>query len=350
MTRLGRDYPNRIPFCQAKSKLLQSQPMIQEAPGVSLTVIAPVYNEASNIRPLYDEITAALEGVEEDYEIILVDDGSTDGGFEIMEALHRLDSRLVVVRFRRNFGQSAAFAAGFNYARGETIVTLDADLQNDPADIPLLLGKLAEGYDVVAGWRKNRKDSIVRRIPSVLANRLIARATGVHLHDTGCSLRAYRREVIESIHLYGEMHRFIPALASWVGITLAEVPVNHRPRTQGVAKYGRFGLDRSFRVILDLVTVYFLLGFFGRPMHLFGGVGLVSGTLGVIIGLYLSALKVFAGQDIGERPLLLLAVLLAIIGVQFLAMGLLGEILIRIYYEGQDKPIYHVRTVLSRGR
>lgn len=324
--------------------------MIQEAPGVSLTVIAPVYNEASNIRPLYDEITAALEGVEEDYEIILVDDGSTDGGFEIMEALHRLDSRLVVVRFRRNFGQSAAFAAGFNYARGETIVTLDADLQNDPADIPLLLGKLAEGYDVVAGWRKNRKDSIVRRIPSVLANRLIARTTGVHLHDTGCSLRAYRREVIESIHLYGEMHRFIPALASWVGITLAEVPVNHRPRTQGVAKYGRFGLDRSFRVILDLVTVYFLLGFFGRPMHLFGGVGLVSGTLGVIIGLYLSALKVFAGQDIGERPLLLLAVLLAIIGVQFLAMGLLGEILIRIYYEGQDKPIYHVRTVLSRGR
>jgi glycosyltransferase involved in cell wall biosynthesis len=324
--------------------------MIQEAPGVSLSVIAPVYNEASNIRPLYDEITAALEGVAEDYEIILVDDGSTDGGFEIMEALHRVDSRLVAVRFRRNFGQSAAFAAGFNYARGEIIVTLDADLQNDPADIPMLLSKLAEGYDVVAGWRKNRKDSIVRRIPSVLANRLIARTTGVHLHDTGCSLRAYRREVIESIHLYGEMHRFIPALASWVGITLAEVPVNHRPRTQGVAKYGRFGLDRSFRVILDLVTVYFLLGFFGRPMHLFGGVGLVSGTLGLIIGLYLSALKVFAGQDIGDRPLLLLAVLLAIIGVQFLAMGLLGEILIRIYYESQDKPTYHVRTVLSRGR
>jgi len=213
-------------------------------------------------------------------------------------------------------------AAGFNYAQGETIVTLDADLQNDPADIPLLLSKLAEGYDVVAGWRKNRKDNIVRRIPSVLANWLIARTTGVHLHDTGCSLRAYR----------------------------AEVPVNHRPRTQGVAKYGRFGLDRSFRVILDLVTVYFLLGFFGRPMHLFGGVGLISGTLGVIIGLYLSAVKVFTGQDIGDRPLLLLAVLLAIIGVQFLAMGLLGEILVRTYYESQDKPTYHVRTVLSRDR
>ncbi len=324
--------------------------MIQEAPEVSLSIVAPVYNEASNIRPLYDEITRALEGVAEDYEIILVDDGSTDGGFEIMEALHRVDPRLVVVRFRRNFGQSAAFAAGFNYARGETIVTLDADLQNDPADIPLLLSKLAEGYDVVAGWRKNRKDNIVRRIPSVLANWLIARTTGVHLHDTGCSLRAYRREVIENIHLYGEMHRFVPALASWVGITLAEVPVNHRPRTQGVAKYGRFGLDRSFRVILDLVTVYFLLGFFGRPMHLFGGVGLVSGALGVIIGLYLSGLKVFAGQNIGDRPLLLLAVLLAIIGVQFLAMGLLGEILVRTYYESQDKPTYHVRTVLSRGR
>ncbi|NOR82300.1 MAG: glycosyltransferase [Ardenticatenales bacterium] len=324
--------------------------MIQEAPEVSLSIVAPVYNEASNIRPLYDEITRALEGVAEDYEIILVDDGSTDGGFEIMEALHRVDPRLVVVRFRRNFGQSAAFAAGFNYARGETIVTLDADLQNDPADIPLLLSKLAEGYDVVAGWRKNRKDNIVRRIPSVFANWLIARTTGVHLHDTGCSLRAYRREVIENIRLYGEMHRFVPALASWVGITLAEVPVNHRPRTQGVAKYGRFGLDRSFRVILDLVTVYFLLGFFGRPMHLFGGVGLISGTLGVIIGLYLSAVKVFTGQDIGDRPLLLLAVLLAIIGVQFLAMGLLGEILVRTYYESQDKPTYHVRTVLSRDR
>ncbi len=256
----------------------------------------------------------------------------------------------MVIQFRRNFGQSAAFAAGFDHARGEVVVTLDADLQNDPADIPTLLDKLDEGYDVVAGWRQNRKDNIIRKIPSAIANRLIARTTGVKLHDTGCSLRAYRREVVENIHLYGEMHRFIPALASWVGIRLTEVPVNHRPRKRGEAKYGKYGLDRAFRVILDLLTVYFMLGFFGRPMHLFGGVGLVSSALGVLIGLYLSSLKLIHGYSyqIGERPLLLLAILLIVIGVQFLAMGLLGELVIRTYYESQDKPIYYVRTFLSR--
>jgi glycosyltransferase involved in cell wall biosynthesis len=312
----------------------------------SLSVVAPVYNEAPNIKPLYEQITAALDGVVDDYEIVLVDDGSSDGSFEQMAALCASDPRLKVIQFRRNFGQSAAFAAGFDYARGDVIVTLDADLQNDPADIPLLLAKLDEGYDVVAGWRQNRKDNLVRKIPSFLANRLIARTTAVMLHDTGCSLRAYRRPVIENVKLYGEMHRFIPALASLVGIRLAELPVNHRPRTQGEAKYGKFGLGRAFRVILDLLTVYFMLGFFGRPMHLFGGVGLASGALGLGIGLYLSALKLFAGRDIGDRPLLLLAVLLIMIGVQFLAMGLLGEIVVRTYYESQGKPPYYVRTVL----
>jgi glycosyltransferase involved in cell wall biosynthesis len=265
-----------------------------------------------------------------------------------MEDLHAADPRVVVVRFRRNFGQSAAFAAGFDHAQGEVVITLDADLQNDPADIPMLLDKLAEGYDVVAGWRQNRRDNIIRRIPSALANQLIARTTGVKLHDTGCSLRAYRREVVKKINLYGEMHRFIPALASWVGITLTEVPVNHRPRLQGQAKYGKFGLGRSVRVILDLMTVYFMLGFFGRPMHLFGGFGLLSGGLGILFGLYLTGLKLFLGQDIGDRPLLLLSILLLMIGVQFLVMGLLGEIISRTYYESQGKPTYHVRTVLSR--
>jgi glycosyltransferase involved in cell wall biosynthesis len=313
----------------------------------SLSVVAPVYNEAPNVQPLYDQITAALDGVIDDYEIVLVDDGSSDGSFELMEALCYTDPRLKVVQLRRNFGQSAAFAAGFDYARGDVIVTLDADLQNDPADIPRLLAKLDEGYDVVAGWRRNRKDNLVRKIPSYLANRLIARTTGVMLHDTGCSLRAYRRPVVENIKLYGEMHRFIPALASLVGIRLAELPVNHRPRTQGEAKYGKFGLGRAFRVILDLLTVYFMLGFFGRPMHLFGGVGLLSGALGVGLGLYLSALKLFAGREIGDRPLLLLAVLLVVIGVQFLAMGLLGELVVRTYFESQGKPPYYVRTVLS---
>lgn len=323
---------------------------VTDGKKIMLSVVAPVYNEAPNIRPLYQEITAALEGVDQAYEIVLVDDGSTDGGFEIMRELYEADPRVVVVRFRRNFGQSAAFAAGFDHAQGEIIVTLDADLQNDPADIPRLLEKLAEGYDVVAGWRQNRRDNVIRRIPSVIANWLIARTTGVKLHDTGCSLRAYRREVVDNINLYGQMHRFIPALASWVGITLAEMPVNHRPRTRGKAKYGKFGLDRTFRVILDLVTVYFMLGFIGRPMHLFGTIGLISGGLGALIGLYLSSLKLLYGYryQIGERPLLLLAILLIMIGVQFLAMGLLGELVVRTYYESQSKPVYFVRTVLSR--
>lgn len=330
--------------------MLQFQVMATESKNVALSIVAPVYNEAPNIRPLYQEITAALEGTIDNYEIVLVDDGSTDGGHEIMKELYESDSRVVVIRFRRNFGQSAAFAAGFDHAQGEIIVTLDADLQNDPADIPMLLDKLAQGYDVVAGWRQNRQDNIIRKIPSMLANRLIARTTGVKLHDTGCSLRAYRRDVIENINLYGEMHRFIPALASWIGITLAEVPVNHRPRTQGKGKYGRFGLDRAFRVILDLVTIYFMLGFMGRPMHLFGGVGLISGMIGTLIGLYFSSLKIIYGYryPIGDRPLLLLAVLLIVIGVQFLAMGLLGELVVRTYYESQNKPIYTIRTVLGK--
>lgn len=320
--------------------------MDRDQTHLALSVLAPVYNEAPNIRPLYEQITAALDGVVDDYEILLVDDGSTDDSFKLMHALHEKDPRVVVIQFRRNFGQSAAFAAGFDYARGDVIVTLDADLQNDPADIPMLMEHLAEGYDVVTGWRKNRKDNIIRKIPSLLANRLIAHTTGIKLHDTGCSLRAYRQEVVKNIHLYGEMHRFIPALASWYGIRLLEVPVNHRPRLEGEAKYGKFGLDRAFRVILDLITVYFMLGYFGRPMHLFGSVGLVSGGLGALIGLYLSVLKFVFGYSIGERPLLLLAVLLVIIGVQFMAMGLLGELIVRTYYESQGKPIYHVRNVL----
>jgi len=346
----GPDYASAQLLCQAWLKVLQFVAMEQELNGIQLSVIAPVYNEAPNLDPLYRQITAALDGVVDRYEILLVDDGSTDGGYEVMQALHQADPRVVVVQFRRNFGQSAAFAAGFDYAQGDFIVTLDADLQNDPADIPILLDKLAEGYDVVAGWRRDRKDHLIRRIPSFLANRLITRATGVQLHDTGCSLRAFRRDVVKSLRLYGEMHRFIPALASWIGIRLCEIPVNHRPRTHGQAKYGKFGLDRTFRVILDLMTIYFMLGYFGRPMHLFGGFGLVSGSVGVLIGLYLSGLKVVYGYryQIGDRPLLMLSVLLVMIGVQFLAMGLLGELIVRTYYESQGKPTYHIRTVLSR--
>jgi glycosyltransferase involved in cell wall biosynthesis len=322
--------------------------MIIDNEHVELSIIAPVYNEELNLQPLYEQISTALEGVVVKYEIVLIDDGSSDKSFEIMEQLHRQDPRVVAIKFRRNFGQSAAFAAGFDYARGDVIVTLDADLQNDPADIPMLLEKLEEGYDVVAGWRIKRKDNIIRKIPSMIANRLITRTTGVYLHDTGCSLRAYRRDVVKNIHLYGEMHRFIPALASWYGIKLVEIPVNHRPRTLGEAKYGKFGLDRAFRVILDLITIYFMLGYFGRPMHLFGSFGLASGAVGVVIGLYLSSLKIVYGYryQIGDRPLLMLAILLVMIGVQFLAMGLLGELIVRTYYESQSKPIYSIRTIL----
>ncbi len=320
-----------------------------------LSLIIPVYNEVENLEALVEEIAAALDDQPITYEVLFIDDGSTDGSFELIRELDGRYPQVGAVRFRRNFGQTAAFSAGFNHARGRIIVTMDADRQNDPADVPSLVHKLEEGYDVVNGWRQNRQDDfLLRKVPSFFANRLIARTTGVKLHDRGCSLRAFRCEVAQELRLYGEMHRFIPELASSAGFVMAEVPVNHRPRVAGSSKYG---ISRTFRVILDLMTILFLRRYNARPMHLFGGVGIVSAVLGGLIGSFLAAAKIAAGIEggmegfrayrIGDRPLLMLSVLLIILGVQFLVMGLLAELVVRTYHESQNKPVYHVKEVLT---
>jgi len=312
---------------------------------MDLSVIIPVFNEAQNLRPLYEQLKAALDGHDADYEIIAIDDGSRDDSFAILKELHQQDRKLKVIRFRRNYGQTAAFAAGFDLAQGDVVITMDADLQNDPADIPLLLDKMAEGYDVVSGWRVERKDPfLTRRLPSMIANWLISTVTGVHLHDYGCSLKAYRKEVVKGVQLYGELHRFIPALSSWMGVEVAEIPVQHHARRFGSSKYG---ISRTIRVILDLITVRFLLSYSTRPIQIFGGLGLLSFGVGALLGVYLSFVKLALGQDIGSRPLLLLAVLLMLVGVQLVSMGLLGELVVRTYYEAQGKPIYTVREVLA---
>ncbi|HEX6384427.1 MAG TPA: glycosyltransferase family 2 protein [Anaerolineae bacterium] len=320
-----------------------------------LSIIVPVFNEAENLRPLMAEISVALANEALDYEVIFIDDGSTDGSFDLLRRLHREDNRVVAIRFRRNHGQTAAFAAGFKEAQGHYILTIDADRQNDPADIPRLIAKLEEGYDVVNGWRQNRQDAfLMRRLPSLLANRLITILSDVPLHDRGCSLRVFRAEVTRDLKLYGELHRFIPEMVSFAGFTMAEVPVSHRPRVAGQSKYG---ISRTFRVILDLFTVLFLRKYSDRPMHLFGTWGILFGGAGLTLGLYLTWLKVSAGIQGGwkgfhntrlsDRPLLLLAVLLVILGVQFLVMGLLAELIVRTYYEAQNKTVYYTQEVIG---
>lgn len=318
-----------------------------------LSIVVPVYNEVENLRALADEITAALADESLDYEVVFIDDGSRDGSFELMKTLHEENPRLTYIRFRRNHGQTAGFAAGFKYARGRYILTMDADRQNNPADIPKMIAKLEEGHDVVNGWRENRQDALLmRKVPSRIANKLIAKLTDVKLRDRGCSLRIFRAEVVPELHFYGEMHRFIPEMISFAGFTMAEVPVDHRPRVAGTSKYG---ISRTFRVIIDLMTILFLQRFFDRPMRLFGSLGLMFGIPGGLLGLYLGGWKILAGITGGwsgfhsvrlsERPLLLLAILLVILGVQFLVMGLIAELTVRTYYETQNKPIYTIREV-----
>jgi glycosyltransferase involved in cell wall biosynthesis len=310
------------------------------APRIS--VVIPVFNEAENLADLHRELTASLASLGEPYEIILVDDGSTDGSLERLLAIEASDPRMRVLRLRRNFGQTAAFSAGFDHARGEIVVTSDGDLQNDPADIPRLVAKLDEGYDMVCGWRQERRDPVSKKAPSWFANRIISAATGVHLHDYGCSLKAMRSDVVKGLRLYGEMHRFIPAVASWMGVTLAEVPVNHRPRTRGRSKYG---LGRTVPVLIDLFTVKFLLAYGTRPAHLFGRLGLSFGGLGFLILAYLSYIRLFADTAIAGRPLLFLGGLLFLFGVILVSVGLLAEMLVRIYHESQGKPIYVVKEL-----
>lgn len=314
-------------------------------PPLDLSVVIPLYNEEESIPELYRALTETLDALPHAYEIIIVDDGSSDGSVALVTELTGRDERVRLIRLRRNFGQTAAFAAGFDHARGDVVITMDADLQNDPADIPKLMAKVDEGYDIVSGWRKDRQDRFLdRRLPSMLANRLISNVTDVRLHDYGCSLKAYRREVLREVHLYGELHRFIPALAAQVGGTVTEVPVNHRARQFGRSKYG---IGRTVRVLLDLITVWFLGAYSTRPLQVFGGVGLTFTGAGLLLGLYLTALKIFQGQDIGGRPLLLLVALLIMVGVQLITMGLIAEMITRTYHESQDKPIYVVREVLN---
>jgi glycosyltransferase involved in cell wall biosynthesis len=307
-----------------------------------VSVVVPVYNEADNVVDLHRELSRSLEHVGRPYEVLLVDDGSGDGTPERLVEIEARDPHVRVLRLRRNFGQTAAFSAGFDHARGEVVVTSDGDLQNDPADIPALLEKLETGYDIVCGWRRRRQDPLSKRVPSWFANRLISWATGVHLHDYGCSLKAIRAEVVKHLRLYGEMHRFIPAVASWMGVRLAEVEVNHRPRRRGRSKYG---LGRMFRVLLDLFTVKFLLAYGTRPAHLFGMFGLAFGGLGFGILAYLGYIRLFADTAIWGRPVLLLGMLLFMTGVILVCVGLLAELLVRIYHESQGKPIYMVKEV-----
>ena len=318
--------------------------MTQENNQMDLSVVVPLLNEQENLRPLFDQITGALEGRYE-YEIIFVDDGSTDQSFDILKEFHESNPRVRVLRFRRNFGQTAAMSAGFTHARGQVIIPLDADLQNDPADIPMLLGKLEEGYDVVSGWRKERHDNAVTRLlPSKIANWLISKITGVQLHDYGCTLKAYRREVLAETKLYGEMHRFIPALASWSGARIAECVVNHRPRTAGVAKYG---LGRTWKVILDLITVKFLGSFSTKPIHIFGALGGLTGLFAFLIGVLVIVQKLKAGTDMSGNPLFVLTAVLMLATIQFIMMGLLAELLVRTYHESQNRPTYVVKEVLE---
>jgi glycosyltransferase involved in cell wall biosynthesis len=308
-----------------------------------LSIVIPVRNESPNIKRLYDDLTATLMSGNRSYELIVIDDGSTDDTFAQLAALQARDPHLRVIRFRRNFGQTAAFAAGFAFARGRLVVTADGDNQNDPADIARMADEIDQGYDIVCGWRKDRKDTLItRRVPSMIANKLISWATGVELHDYGCSLKVFRAEVVKPLRLYGEMHRFLPAIASEFGVRLKEVVVNHRPRTAGTSKYG---LSRTVRVVLDLLTVKFLLSYSTRPLQIFGLIGLVAGSLGGLIVGWLAYVRLIERQGIADRPLLLLGVLLVFIGVQLVTFGLLAELMARTYYESQNKPVYAIREI-----
>jgi glycosyltransferase involved in cell wall biosynthesis len=315
-----------------------------EAPtGPGLSIVIPIYNEEESLPDLIRQLLDALRPGGERFELILVNDGSTDGTAAVLERQVRAVPELVAVLLRKNYGQTAAMAAGFDVARGDIIVTLDGDLQNDPADIPLLVAKLREGYDLVSGWRHQRRDAAFqRKLPSRIANRLIGRVTGVRLHDYGCSLKAYRREVVGDMNLYGELHRFLPALAFIEGARITEVKVNHRSRRFGESKYG---IDRTFRVLMDLLTVWFMKRFLTRPMYVFGFGGMVAMAAALVAAGVLLVEKLM-GEDIANRPLLSLAVVLGLSGVQLFCFGLLAELQMRTYHESQGRPIYRVRATL----
>ena len=318
--------------------------MMQDS--LDLSLVVPIYNEYDSLPKLIDAIMKVVTTLNCSSEVICVDDGSVDGSAELLKQLASENPDLSVLLLRRNYGQTAAMAAGFDYARGKVIITLDGDLQNDPADIPKLIAKLNEGYDLVSGWREHRQDAqITRLLPSKIANWIIGRVTGVSIRDYGCSLKAYRAELVRDMNLYGELHRFLPALAFIEGARITEIPVNHHARQFGQSKYG---LGRTFRVVMDLMTVYFMKRFLTKPMYVFGLLGLVSMISGFALGCYLTFLKLGLGQSIGDRPLLILAVVLFLAGVQLFCFGLLAELLMRTYHESQNRPIYRIREVLRR--
>ncbi len=306
-----------------------------------VSIVVPIFNEEQSIPPLYEKLTGTLGPSGLSYEMIFVNDGSTDGSYAALCRLAALDEKAKVVNFRRNFGQTAAMAAGFDYARGRIIIPMDGDLQNDPADIPRLLAKLDEGYDIVSGWRKDRQDKeVIRKLASRMANRLIAGMTGVALHDSGCSIKAYRAEILKGTRLYGEMHRFIPALANLMGARICELPVSHHARPFGKSKYG---LRRTVKVILDLITVKFLADFSTKPLYMFGGLGVILFALAVVAGCETLYERWAWGVYVHNNPVILIAVFLATLGINFIVMGLLAELIVRTYHESQGKPIYHVR-------
>ena len=312
---------------------------------MNISVIIPLLNEEENIPILYQELTDVLSGTGLEYELIFVDDGSTDRSYSILLDIQKCDDHLIIISFRRNFGQTAALSAGFDHARGDMIITMDADLQNDPRDIPRLIEKLGEGYDLINGWRFDRKDPFInRRLPSIIANWVISTTTHVKLHDYGCTLKAFRKEITQNIRLYGEMHRFIPAIASGLGAAIAEVKVNHRERRFGKSKYG---ISRTIRVILDLITVKFLLSYSTRPIQVFGLLGFTSGMAGFLIAIVMTIQRQFYGIGIANRPMLLLAILLMFIGLQFVSLGLIAELQSRTYHESQNKPIYVIRKKIE---
>ena len=331
---------NLVKYCFCGENMIQNH-----MDEITLSIVIPVYNEEENVGLLYKELIASVEGKYKDLEIIFVNDGSHDRSLETLMELNRKDNRVKVINFRKNFGQSAAISAGFDYCSGDVVVTLDADLQNDPADIPMVVSKVLEGYDIVNGWRKDRKDKfITRKIPSFFGNKLISFITKVKLHDYGCTLRGFTRDVVKNLTLYGEMHRYIPAIASRIGIKSIEIPVNHRERKYGTSKYG---LGRTFRVVVDLISIKYLLSFSHRPLQIFGGIGIFMMTLGFGSGLYLTFLKFVMKEGITGRPLLFFTVLLIFLGFQLITLGLIAEMLSRIYHEGLNKNVYAIRSTVG---
>lgn len=313
---------------------------------IDLSVVIPVYNEKESIARLCSQLERSLSAMSVRYEVLLIDDGSTDGTFGELLKIHNINKLFKIISFRKNFGQTSAISAGFDFAEGEVVITLDADLQNDPRDIPLLYKKINEGYDIVSGWRINRKDkAVTRKFPSIIANKIISKLTGVYLHDYGCTLKAYRNEIIKNVDLYGEMHRYIPAIASWMGVRVAEIPVRHHSRKYGKSKYG---VSRTIKVILDIITVKFLLSYSQRPIQVFGLLGLFSATAGFFMTAYLVIMRLFFNQPLADRPLFILSIFMIFIGVQLITMGLLAEVLMRVHHEVRNKSTYVIKKIVLK--